>query len=81
MEDLRQLSEEELLTACLWAEARGEPEEGQQAVCHVILNRVRKRMAENITAVILQPKQFSWTNPSDVNFSKVLTAKTKDPAG
>ena len=29
MADLRHLSEEELLTACLWAEARGESEEGQ----------------------------------------------------
>lgn len=81
MEDLRQLSEEELLTACLWAEARGEPEEGQQAVCNVILNRVKKKMGPTISAVILQPSQFSWTNPQDVNFSKVFTAKTKDPAG
>ena len=81
MEDLRQLSEEELLTACLWAEARGEPEQGQQAVCNVILNRVKKRMAGSISAVILQPNQFSWTNAKDVNFSKVFSAKTKDPAG
>jgi spore germination cell wall hydrolase CwlJ-like protein len=81
MEDLQQLSEEELLTACLWAEARGEPEEGQQAVCNVILNRVKKKMGRNISAVILQPSQFSWTNPQDVNFSKIFTAKTKDPSG
>jgi len=79
MEDLHQLSEEELLTACLWAEARGEPEQGQQAVCNVILNRVKKRMARSISAVILQPNQFSWTNPGDVNFSKVFTAKTATP--
>jgi spore germination cell wall hydrolase CwlJ-like protein len=81
MEDLHQLSEEELLTACLWAEARGEPEQGQQAVCNVILNRVKKRMAGSISAVILQPNQFSWTNSQDANFLKVFTAKTKDPAG
>jgi len=35
MEDLQQLSEEDLLTACLWAEARGEAEEGQRGVCNV----------------------------------------------
>lgn len=81
MADLRHLSEEELLTACLWAEARGESEEGQQAVCNVILNRVKKKMGKSISAVILQPNQFSWTNPQDVNFPKVFTAKTKDPAG
>jgi len=79
MTDLQQLSQEDLLTACLWAEARGESEEGQQAVCNVILNRVQKRMARDISAVILQPNQFSWTNPADVNFNKVFTASTDDP--
>jgi spore germination cell wall hydrolase CwlJ-like protein len=81
MSSLSELSQEDLLTACLWAEARGEPEEGQTGVCNVILNRVKKRMAANISAVILQPNQFSWTDPNDVNFSKVFTAKTKDPNG
>ena len=79
MENLADLSQEDLLTACLWAEARGEPEEGQKGVCNVILNRAKKRMAADIPAVILQPNQFSWTNPADVNFHKVFTAKTDDP--
>jgi spore germination cell wall hydrolase CwlJ-like protein len=81
MSSLSELSQEDLLTACLWAEARGEPEDGQKGVCNVILNRVRKHMAQSIPAVILQPNQFSWTNPNDVNFQKVFTAETKDPNG
>ncbi len=79
MADLHEMSDEGLLTACLWAEARGEPVEGQQAVCNVILNRVKKRMAPSIRDVILKPNQFSWTNPNDVNFKKVFTAKTDSP--
>jgi uncharacterized protein (TIGR02594 family) len=78
---LGDLTAEELLTACLWAEARGEPEAGQEGVCNVILNRVQKGMGQSIKDVILQPKQFSWTNPDDVNFKKVFTARTDDPTG
>jgi spore germination cell wall hydrolase CwlJ-like protein len=80
MPDLNEFSDEDLLTACLWAEARGEPEDGQKAVCSVIQNRVKKHMALSIRAVILKPKQFSWTDPNDVNFSKVFTARTDSPA-
>jgi len=81
MPDLKAFSDHELLTACLWAEARGEPPEGQAGVCNVILNRVRKRMAKNVRDVILAPQQFSWTDPADVNYSKVFTAGTSDPIG
>ncbi len=45
----------------LYHEARGEPEEGQLAVCHVVLNRVAKR-GLSIKDVVLQPMQFSWAN-------------------
>lgn len=81
MADLDEWLDEDLLTACLWAEARGEPEEGQRAVCNVIVNRVKKRMAPSIRDVILRPKQFSWTDPNDVNYKKVFTAKTDSPQG
>lgn len=81
MPDLKEFSDEDSLTACLWAEARGEPEEGQKAVCSIIVNRVKKRMAPSIRGVILRPKQFSWTDPADVNYSKVFTAKSDNPAG
>lgn len=79
--NLKDFSQEDLLAACLWAEARGEPEEGQQGVCNVILNRVKKGMAVGISAVILKPKQFSWTSPSDPNYAKVFTAKEDEPDG
>ena len=61
MPTLTDWSAEDLLTACLWAGARGEPEEGQVAVCNVIVNRVKKKMAPGIRHVILEPRQFSWT--------------------
>lgn len=78
-ESLKDKDELWLLTACIWAEARGEPVEGQEAVCNVILNRVRKRMGKDIKAVILAPFQFSWTIPSDPNHKKVFYAEDKYP--
>lgn len=33
----------------------------------------------SIRDVILRPKQFSWTDPHDVNYTKVFTAKTDNP--
>jgi len=79
MPDLSELSDEDLLTACLWAEARGEPENGQQPVCNVIFNRVKKKMAPSIRDVILKPKQLSWTDPHDVNYNQMFTAKNDSP--
>lgn len=78
-ESLKDKDELWLLTACIWAEARGEPVEGQEAVCNVIVNQVRKRMGGNIKSVILAPFQFSWTIPSDPNFKKVFYAEDKYP--
>lgn len=76
MADLYEMSVEDLPTACPLAEAQVEPETAQQAVCNVLLNRVKKRTSPSIRDVILKPNQFSWTNPDDVNFQKVFTAKT-----
>ena len=49
------------MAVCVYHEARGEPEEGKIAVCHVIMNRVIKR-GKSIKEVVLQPYQFSWAN-------------------
>lgn len=81
LEQLESLGTRDLIATCLWAEARGEPKEGQQAVCNVILNRVRRGMAPNIRRAILAPRQFSWTSPRDVNHAKALQAKEQDPQG
>jgi spore germination cell wall hydrolase CwlJ-like protein len=45
----------------IYHEARGEPTEGQKAVCKVVLNRHVKRR-QTIKDVILWPNQFSWHN-------------------
>lgn len=54
----------------LWQEARGEPLAGQQAVAHVMWNRVRDgRWGPNLATVCLWRAQFSgWYVPTDPNF-------------
>jgi len=44
----------------VYHEARGESDEGQRAVCHVVLNRARSRK-QSVKQVVLAPSQFSWT--------------------
>lgn len=52
-------SEIELLARVVWAEARGECPEGQQAVAEVVLNRlVTEGFADNLTEVIYGEDQF-----------------------
>jgi spore germination cell wall hydrolase CwlJ-like protein len=64
-----------LLTACIYGEARGEPLLGKFAVAWVIRNRTRdKRWPNTFEDVILQPKQFSCMNPDDPNYDEVLKA-------
>ncbi len=54
----------------LWQEARGEPHIGQQAVAHVMWNRVKDgRWGPNLATVCLWRAQFSgWYVPADPNF-------------
>src|SRR6266403_6173819 len=68
--DPRHLSDIDLLTACIWAEARGEPLLGKVAVCNVVQNRMAHGKTEH--DVILAPRQFSWTDPADPNYHAVL---------
>ncbi len=61
----------------LWAEARGEPEEGQRAVAHVMVNRVKDgRWGMNLASVCLAPMQFSCWNSRDPN--RLSMAKLPD---
>ena len=60
-------AEVHLLAATTWAEARSEGEEGMRAVAHVIVNRVGPRFGEDISTVVLAPKQFSSWNLHDPN--------------
>ena len=78
----------------IYHEARGESKQGQIAVGHVTLNRVRsKKYPNSICEVVYQHKQFSWTHdkisnvPKDQRLykrirdlsSKILRGKYKDP--
>lgn len=69
-----------LLALCVWAEARGEPQEGKDAVAHVVLNRAEKQSwyGKNIRGVILSPKQFSCFNEGDPNREKVLCVQNDE---
>ena len=49
------------LAACIYFEARGEPERGRRAVAHIILNRAEER-GQSVEDVVLSPYQFSWAN-------------------
>ena len=49
------------LAVCLYHEARGECDEGIQAVAHVILNRAKQKR-KTVKEIVLQPSQFSWAN-------------------
>jgi spore germination cell wall hydrolase CwlJ-like protein len=66
----------------IFAEARGEPFEGQVAVGNVVRERMRLKYASDGTVVgtIWKPKQFSWTLGSDPQRVRVLSADD-DEAG
>lgn len=71
-------NEVRLLAATVWGEARSEGEEGMRAVAHVMVNRVGDRFGEDLTTVILSPKQFSVWNRGDPNRRLVLNL-VRDP--
>jgi len=64
----------------VWAEARGEPFEGQVAVAHVLINRVeaRHRRESTLAGVCLEPMQFSAWNEGDANRKKLLALSWSD---
>lgn len=59
-----------LLARAVYAEARGEPYQGQVAVAAVILNRVRSASFPNtISGVIYQPWAFTCVNDGQINYT------------
>lgn len=68
-----------LLAATAWGEARSEGEDGMRAVAHVMVNRVGDRFGEDLSTVILAPKQFSVWNRGDPNRRHVLNL-VRDPS-
>jgi len=66
------MSDHEILSKTIYLEARGECEEGQEWVGHVIMNRAEKR-GLSIAQVCLEPYQFEcWNNlkPSDLRIGE-----------
>lgn len=65
----------------IWQEARGEPLVGQQAVAHVIVNRLKSgRWGHSLATVCLAPLQFSGWDASDPNRMAAAALHDDDPA-
>lgn len=77
----RVLNEDEvrLLAATVWGEARSEGEGGMRAVAHVMVNRIGPRFGEDLSTVILSPKQFSVWNRNDPN-RRIVQNLARDPS-
>lgn len=71
--------DEQIAARTLWQEARGEPYEGQRAVAHVLLNRLKDgRWGKNLASVCLYPLQFSGWNAHDPNRRAVAALEDND---
>ena len=77
--------EADVLARTLWGEARGEGEDGMQAVANVICNRAAIAQAKggywwgnDIIRVCQKPYQFSCWNRSDPNFAKLQNVDESD---
>lgn len=58
------------LATAVYHEARGEPTEGQSAVAHVVLNRVKSnRYPNTICEVVYQSNQFSYISLASPDYS------------
>jgi spore germination cell wall hydrolase CwlJ-like protein len=68
-QELKNLSELEILTRTLWGEGRGSSEYERGLIGQVILNRVNSSgFRQDIISVCLQPFQFScWNDPKSNN--------------
>lgn len=65
----------------VWAEARGEPFQGQQAVAEVIQRRTQRKFFSNgaVWSTVTRPSQFSCWCTSDPNFPALLLLDSIDP--
>jgi N-acetylmuramoyl-L-alanine amidase len=63
-----------LLAMLVWGEARGEPQEGKDAVAHSVLNRLSlsPHFGHTLKEVILKPWAYSSFNANDPNRQKLL---------
>jgi N-acetylmuramoyl-L-alanine amidase len=71
---------EEVAVRTLYGEARGEADDGQHAVAHVLWNRVRDgRWGKTLATVCLAPMQFSCWNASDPNREQIAALADHAP--
>lgn len=71
---------EQLATATIAMEARGEGPDGELAVAFVLRNRMNDgRWGSNLASVVLAPEQFSGWNTSDPNRKTLAEMKNDDP--
>lgn len=71
---------EEIAARTLYGEARGETQDGQRAVAHVLWNRVRDgRWGKTLATVCLARIQFSCWNASDPNREHIAALTDDDP--
>jgi len=72
-----------VLACTLWMEARGDGEEGMQAVANVVMNRVNHPLwwGKDVVSVCLAPKQFTCWNPGSTQIPLLRDAIVDgDPA-
>ena len=71
---VRLIPDHVLAAITLWAEARGEPWDGQIAVAEVIRNRTAQKHFSDgtVASTILWPYQFSCWNTKDPNRAKMF---------
>lgn len=76
----------DILARTIWGEARGETEQGMQAIACVVMNRLKKARENNgywwgdtVRAICQKPYQFSCWNADDPNASKIRVVDEQDP--
>ena len=76
------LSDQDVVAATIWGEARGQENAGMIAVARVIHNRmIGKEFARTYRAVCLARNQFSCWRGDDPNLPKMLAELKKRDAG
>jgi hypothetical protein len=70
-EIFNKLNSLEAMTLTLYAEGRGEPHDGQVAICDIILNR-SQLWKQGIKEICFAPKQFSCYLSTDKQYPKLL---------
>lgn len=84
--DFYQELEIDVLARTIFGEARGEPQEGLEAVACVVMNRVKVAKAKggkywwgnDIISVCQKPYQFSCWNKSDPSYQRLINVTDKN---